>query len=801
MISSWQDFSINENLQRARRILRDLGIPETDPEFIKLRSLLQRNAGYIGKFTEWLFKDKIPYSRLENLYNQIKSIRLSKPIDQFEKPEDIIDLMIRNDAEATLNQVIGSIPSRTRQKLQEIYCHVCDGKKTVNCKSCIGNDTCEKCDGEGEEECNECDGDGSIRCDECDGDGDLRCKECNGRENINCKECDGEGEKECKECSGDGRISCKLCDGEGEINGITCHQCDGDGDIECEKCDGVGEIKCKECNGEGSNPCTKCDGDGISVCTKCDGDGQIGCKTCNQNGFINCKVCNGTGHEVKGCKTCNEKGKLDCPACKGKESPEWTSLKRFIVLNKDKKSLMIDFFSKKGGRYSHDDDAAELIIKDLKRIFNIKSIPDLKKSIEISNGENAIVVSDNKDTFIIAVNYNGVREYGSSYWCITEDEDTYEDYVKYNKHYGEIEATIQLIVFFKNKTPLLDERSVMGITYDVLKKSIEAAHWEDDRDCVEAAKKLLLESPVPEDSIFDIIKLYDYPISKNDLAKYYPNFLKKKVDKLIEKAIMDYTNYKRSDYRSKSFYKLFDFLFKLVEPNSDDDDDDDDYRYSGSRINELIKATKESFKRYFNGNKEKPKLQNKFYLIECLFIYDLFEYFDLSLITTSEMFRCFNVLDNMDMNDLITSSIDYLSKNFEFKFDEITQGQLSSYLDIIIQIKSIPFSKYYKKVSLYAVDHDSRGIEFLKWVSNNDFEEFSKWEGCWKFLYDYDSIIKFKDKILQLFKSNKIDKKAAEQILQFEDEDDDDIEIAATKVLLPSKISKKYIVDFKRFKS
>ena len=79
MITRWSEYaSINENLQKARSILRRNGIEETDETFQKLRKLLSANPGYLGKFTDWLIIDKVPYERLESLYNTIKGARLSK---------------------------------------------------------------------------------------------------------------------------------------------------------------------------------------------------------------------------------------------------------------------------------------------------------------------------------------------------------------------------------------------------------------------------------------------------------------------------------------------------------------------------------------------------------------------------------------------------------------------------------------------------------------------------------------------------------------------------------------------------
>lgn len=51
MITRWSDYaSINENLQKARSILRRNGIEETDETFQKLRKLLSANRKIVKSY-------------------------------------------------------------------------------------------------------------------------------------------------------------------------------------------------------------------------------------------------------------------------------------------------------------------------------------------------------------------------------------------------------------------------------------------------------------------------------------------------------------------------------------------------------------------------------------------------------------------------------------------------------------------------------------------------------------------------------------------------------------------------------
>lgn len=115
MLSTFNSF--NENLNQARAVLRRKNLDEKNPEFVKIRQMLSRHLGYTGKFTKWHFEDGYSIERLEDLYKRLVGSNID--INQVQKPEDVIDLIVGNTAQQTINQVIGSIPSITRQNLKE----------------------------------------------------------------------------------------------------------------------------------------------------------------------------------------------------------------------------------------------------------------------------------------------------------------------------------------------------------------------------------------------------------------------------------------------------------------------------------------------------------------------------------------------------------------------------------------------------------------------------------------------------------------------------------------------------------
>jgi len=110
-----EQYKLFENIQKAKKILADLRIPETDERFLKLKELLSKNLGYMGPFTQWLFKDRENFDRIIDVYNKLKTINnLDKKIDEFEKLEDLYDYLQDFEINRKVNQTIKSLPSGTR---------------------------------------------------------------------------------------------------------------------------------------------------------------------------------------------------------------------------------------------------------------------------------------------------------------------------------------------------------------------------------------------------------------------------------------------------------------------------------------------------------------------------------------------------------------------------------------------------------------------------------------------------------------------------------------------------------------
>ena len=111
-----EQYILFENLQKAKKYLRDNNIPETDTRFVQLREIFKNNLGYIGPFTIWMYKDRENLDRIEDVYKKLISVpNLDKQIDEFKKMEDLYDYLQSFEIDRKVNQVIKSLPSISRR--------------------------------------------------------------------------------------------------------------------------------------------------------------------------------------------------------------------------------------------------------------------------------------------------------------------------------------------------------------------------------------------------------------------------------------------------------------------------------------------------------------------------------------------------------------------------------------------------------------------------------------------------------------------------------------------------------------
>ena len=349
----------------------------------------------------------------------------------------------------------------------------------------------------------------------------------------------------------------------------------------------------------------------------------------------------------------------------------------------------MDFFSKKGGRYGdYDDyDVIDELINDLEKIVDSKTILDISKISKTSKDVRFIFEDDN--FLVVAVNYRGIKEVGSNYWCIVEDEDTFRSYVTDVDY-----PTIQLVIYFKDRVPFVDDRSVLGVTWKMSEGgSIDAAHWEDDEEYYGDSFDNFLKS-LNSKFVEVLPELYD--TSKTvwmflNSGFYMPELMSKieaweasGIVKPIENFIRDWLDYASDEYsvvsvKNLSFYK------------------------------DVI-----------------PILKSKG--IKLVFTWEdiiLFELFDIAQITKS-MYKedVFGVMDDY-LHDIIEDN--KKRRNFYLWLIQIgydLESRVRNSQDILdlIGLEIIPIEKLYKKLDFgEVVDlHTDNRYYILDWIRDND---------------------------------------------------------------------------------
>lgn len=589
---NFEKYTINENVQKSKKVLKDLNIPETNPNYLALKKLLSRNIGYLGKFTEWHFNKNYSIQRLQDLYKKIKESNLNKGIDEFKTPEDIIDFIIEKNKNAKEKKIEKSIPNSIKNFL--IY-----------------------------------------------------------------------------------------------------------DDSDYQKNDDTERIYTTE----------------IKYFDKFIKD-------------ISVKV---------------PDNKLD---------------------------MVCDYFRNKSARCLDQDEPYEYLDDVIDTIVNINP-DDIYKNIRKDNNKNLTILIDNDEyLFFICHNYESCKKYGSKFWCIVEDEGTFENYT---------DGAIQSIFFFKDKIPFIDKESVLGMTININNFKITASHWEDDEECViknSSNKKAFY------DTIFSVInenksilnKIYSISFEnqiENDPSKF-EYFIKRSDDKTIFDFIKRktfkkiVTDYEFEQLSSSENEKIFNILFQNNYDISEVFDREWVYFIlSDLSINFFIKNV--------------TKLVNKKCLIDNLSSL-INEYCD-----SSDSGRFIFLCSMFDI-ELIPYYKDYLE-------DDDGDFNIDTYF-----IDNLPDDKFilnYKLIiNYYSSNITELSDEKLKLILNKEPEIFFKNLELFKiFLEDSNLYNEYKDKIVdKISKMNKSEINMISSVIMHNDLDE--LYPYIINSLLPKKIADKYDITY-----
>ena len=111
IVKKYDNF-VNENMEMAKSI-----IAKKMDAFDKLKTLLSKNIGYIGKFTEYLMDENIGYSDLEVLYKDLMELKSkNNPLDITKLSyEKVTDKIISTNNNILVNGLLKQFPSEQRK--------------------------------------------------------------------------------------------------------------------------------------------------------------------------------------------------------------------------------------------------------------------------------------------------------------------------------------------------------------------------------------------------------------------------------------------------------------------------------------------------------------------------------------------------------------------------------------------------------------------------------------------------------------------------------------------------------------
>lgn len=601
---NFDKYVINENVQRSKKILKDLNIPETNKNYLALKKLLSRNIGYLGKFTDWHFNQNHSVQRLQDLYKKIKESNLNKSIDEFKTPEDIIDFIIEKSKSSKENKIEKSIPKSIKHSL--IY------------------------------------DDSNFEPDEDD---------------LDYYESDiQEFNKFIK------NISIKVPD--------------------------------------------------------------------------------------------------------------------------NKVDILCNFLRNKAARCLDQDDPYDYLNDVIDTIINTNP-DDIYKNIRNDNNKNLTILIDNDEyLFILCHDYQSCKKYGSKFWCIVEDESTFEEYT---------EDGVQSIFFFKDKIPFVDKESVLGMTINIKDYKISASHWEDDAECNlrDYEDDIYYSNPNSKkygfyDSIINTIsenksiinKIYSISFEKqieNDPDKF-GYFIRRSDDKTIFDFIKRktfkkiVTDYEFEQLVSSENERIFNILFQNNYDISEVFDDD--------WLNFILYELSSDF-----FIKNYTKLISKEYILNNISsLIDKFH--DDPEYSGKLIFLCsmFNI-------DLMPYYIDYLGDDDDADF--------GIDINMLNDIPNEQFMINYKLIiKYYSHDIVELSDDKLKLILIKEPKIFFKNSELFEiFLKDYNLYTEYKDKIID--KISKMNRKEITEITSVIINNDlDELYPFVIKNILPPKIMDKYDITY-----
>ncbi len=116
---------INENAQQSKKILKEFNYDPSNPDYIELVQLLNRNPNLLGMFTKFLVEDKIALNDIKRVLHLMKInkdvlSKLPKPIHEFNNFNELNDSLEELEYERKAKKLLNEVKGDIRRELYEL---------------------------------------------------------------------------------------------------------------------------------------------------------------------------------------------------------------------------------------------------------------------------------------------------------------------------------------------------------------------------------------------------------------------------------------------------------------------------------------------------------------------------------------------------------------------------------------------------------------------------------------------------------------------------------------------------------
>tara|TARA_R110000772_G_scaffold20466_5_gene56880 strand:- start:36659 stop:38194 length:1536 start_codon:yes stop_codon:yes gene_type:complete len=88
-------------------------------EVVLLKDMLKGHMGYFVKMSEWVYRNGTKLEEIKDILDLLQVVKINRPINSFDSSEQLYDYICETQNKRKLNQIVKSIPSRSRKNVSE----------------------------------------------------------------------------------------------------------------------------------------------------------------------------------------------------------------------------------------------------------------------------------------------------------------------------------------------------------------------------------------------------------------------------------------------------------------------------------------------------------------------------------------------------------------------------------------------------------------------------------------------------------------------------------------------------------